>query len=72
MLLSGKKGKLENRKVLKTVTEAIVDGNITAKRNILQNAAFGNSVKMNIPKRILDWLSLITSQHRQSLIKAHI
>jgi hypothetical protein len=52
--------KPDNRKVLKAATEAIVGGNITAKRNILRDA-FGNSAKMKIPKRMLDQFALIKS-----------
>ena len=52
--------KPDNRKVLKAATEAIVGGNITAKRNILRDA-FGNSSKMKIPKRMLDQFALIKS-----------
>ena len=41
-------------------TEAIIGCNITAKRNMLQDA-FGNSTKMKIPKCMLDQFALIKS-----------
>lgn len=52
--------KAANRAVLRAATEAMVGGNITAKRNILKDA-FGSSAKMKIPKRTLDQFALIKS-----------
>jgi hypothetical protein len=60
--------KSDNQKVLKAATEAIIGCNITAKRNMLQDA-FGNSTKMKIPKCMLDQFALIKS-HSGIVVKS--